>query len=247
MDSVRDDPIGPGFPIRKSADQRSLSSPRGLSQSATSFIASWRQGIHQMPFSHLSLQRNTPCTGTSPRMACAQQLAVVTQCHHSEHTPDNSRTDVHDPPDRAGAMARPTDKRAAETARARWTPDPLHHLKERDHGDQTPRPQHNLEYLQDRISAGNATPQHVDPTASPASRTSAARTPGQRPASRARRAKRRLSAKKQAQRGPRAAKGTQGARKPSPEGEAALERTNMVEPTGIEPVTSSLQSSRSPN
>jgi hypothetical protein len=40
-----------GFPIRKSRDQRALASPPGLSQRATSFIASQRQGIHQMPFS----------------------------------------------------------------------------------------------------------------------------------------------------------------------------------------------------
>ena len=40
-----------GFPIRTSADQRSLASPRGFSQRATSFIASWRQGIHRTPFS----------------------------------------------------------------------------------------------------------------------------------------------------------------------------------------------------
>ena len=44
-----DDPKGPGFPIRTSTDQRLLSPPRGLSQSATSFIASRCQGIHRMP------------------------------------------------------------------------------------------------------------------------------------------------------------------------------------------------------
>ena len=42
---------GVGFPIRKSADQSLLATPHGLSQRATSFIASWCQGIHQMPFS----------------------------------------------------------------------------------------------------------------------------------------------------------------------------------------------------
>ncbi len=42
-----------GFPIRKSMDQRVLSPPHGLSQSATSFIASYRQGIHQTPFMRL--------------------------------------------------------------------------------------------------------------------------------------------------------------------------------------------------
>ena len=45
-------PKGVGFPIRTSADQRSLASPRGFSQRATSFIASWRQGIPRMPLSH---------------------------------------------------------------------------------------------------------------------------------------------------------------------------------------------------
>ena len=36
-----------GFPIRKSPDQCLLAAPRGLSQLATSFIASRRQGIHR--------------------------------------------------------------------------------------------------------------------------------------------------------------------------------------------------------
>ena len=39
-----------GFPIRTSSDQSLLAAPRGFSQPATSFIASARQGIHQMPF-----------------------------------------------------------------------------------------------------------------------------------------------------------------------------------------------------
>ena len=42
-----------GFPIRRSTDQSSLAAPRGLSQLTTSFIASQRQGIHQMPLRHL--------------------------------------------------------------------------------------------------------------------------------------------------------------------------------------------------
>ena len=49
MDSAQDLPCGRGCPIRRSRDQRSLASPPGFSQRATSFIASWRQGIHQMP------------------------------------------------------------------------------------------------------------------------------------------------------------------------------------------------------
>ena len=64
MDSAADTPKGVGFPIRRSTDQRVLSPPRGLSQSATSFIAFTRQGIHQMPFSRL--RARIPCAGTLP-------------------------------------------------------------------------------------------------------------------------------------------------------------------------------------
>jgi hypothetical protein len=42
-----------GFPIRKSTDQRLFAPTRSLSQRTTSFFASYRQGIHQMPFGHL--------------------------------------------------------------------------------------------------------------------------------------------------------------------------------------------------
>ena len=51
MDSDSDTACAVGCPIRKSRDQRLLASPPGLSQRATSFIASQCQGIHQMPFS----------------------------------------------------------------------------------------------------------------------------------------------------------------------------------------------------
>jgi hypothetical protein len=44
-------PLRVGCPIRISTDQRLLAAPRGFSQRATSFIASWCQGIHRMPFS----------------------------------------------------------------------------------------------------------------------------------------------------------------------------------------------------
>ena len=52
-----------GCPIRKSPDQSLLPTPRGLSQSATSFIASRCQGIHQMPLLRL---RHHPCAGINP-------------------------------------------------------------------------------------------------------------------------------------------------------------------------------------
>ena len=39
----------PGFPIRTPSDQCLLAAPRGVSSPATSFIGSWRQGIHPVP------------------------------------------------------------------------------------------------------------------------------------------------------------------------------------------------------
>ena len=42
-----------GFPIRKSTDQRVFAPPRRLSQRITSFIACACQGIHQLPLRHL--------------------------------------------------------------------------------------------------------------------------------------------------------------------------------------------------
>ena len=39
----------PGFPIRTPSDRSLLAAPRGVSSPATSFIGSWRQGIHPVP------------------------------------------------------------------------------------------------------------------------------------------------------------------------------------------------------
>ena len=46
-----------GCPIRKFMDQSLFSAPHNLSQSITSFIASYCQGIHQTPFSRLIWSR----------------------------------------------------------------------------------------------------------------------------------------------------------------------------------------------
>ena len=51
MNSDRDTHRWVGCPIRIATDQRLLAAPRGFSQRATSFIASWCQGIHRMPLS----------------------------------------------------------------------------------------------------------------------------------------------------------------------------------------------------
>ena len=48
-----------GFPIRRSMVQSLFSAYHSLSQSITSFIASYCQGIHQTPFSRLIWSRNS--------------------------------------------------------------------------------------------------------------------------------------------------------------------------------------------
>ena len=48
-----------GSPIQKSMDQSLFSAPHGLSQSITSFIASYCLGIHQTPFSRLIWSRKS--------------------------------------------------------------------------------------------------------------------------------------------------------------------------------------------
>ena len=55
-----------GCPIQKSMDQSLFSAPHGLSQSITSFIASYCQGIHQTPFSRLIWSRKSQMRLPSP-------------------------------------------------------------------------------------------------------------------------------------------------------------------------------------
>ena len=78
MYSAKDDPKGPGFPIRKSTDQRVLAPPRSLSQRATSFVASVRQGIHQMPLKRL-IQRNPSRPGINPQRFATQSVRPVSR------------------------------------------------------------------------------------------------------------------------------------------------------------------------
>jgi hypothetical protein len=72
-------PKGVGCPIRISTDQRLLAAPRGFSQRATSFIASWCQGIHRMPFS-----RSRSCSSAiSDRGEVHHAQKPSTQTHHA--------------------------------------------------------------------------------------------------------------------------------------------------------------------
>ena len=74
-----------GFPIRKSADQSLFSAPHSLSQSTTSFIASYRQGIHQTPFLRLIRSRRQTTRllrGTPPGSLVPPSVRT-----HSGHAP----------------------------------------------------------------------------------------------------------------------------------------------------------------
>ena len=92
-------PIGVGCPIRMSTDQSLLAAPRGFSQRATSFVASWCQGIHRTPLLRSTLKlldaptkraskpttrRNHP--RTRPRQNPGQDAPGATRAPHSAHT-----------------------------------------------------------------------------------------------------------------------------------------------------------------
>jgi hypothetical protein len=80
--------LRPGCPIRISTDQSLLAAPRGFSQRATSFIASWRQGIHQMPFSRLSFLALEPAaTVPLPAIANRSRTENPTKTSHHAHRP----------------------------------------------------------------------------------------------------------------------------------------------------------------
>jgi hypothetical protein len=85
-----------GCPIRTPRDQRLLAASPRFSQRATSFIASWRQGIHQMPFScskppaslaqHRHSHRNHP-THEKPRSKPRDPTHQTLPSHHTLHSP----------------------------------------------------------------------------------------------------------------------------------------------------------------
>jgi hypothetical protein len=72
MDSVPDTACAVGCPIRRSTDQRVLAPPRSFSQRATSFLASQRQGIHQMPL--LTLNPRYPVQRQNKRLHTKQRV-----------------------------------------------------------------------------------------------------------------------------------------------------------------------------
>ena len=78
MDSPHDTHRWVGCPIRRSRDQGVLAPPPGFSQRATSFIASQRQGIHQMPLLH------SPRSSSEPRTRSLHQNETAVPTAKSE-------------------------------------------------------------------------------------------------------------------------------------------------------------------
>jgi hypothetical protein len=98
-----------GCPIRTPRDQSLLAAPPRFSQRATSFFASWRQGIHQMPFSYSKpviplaeydqASHRTHPTPPSPAMAAPRPGSAGQNRSNHSHThthfftpPGNART-----------------------------------------------------------------------------------------------------------------------------------------------------------
>ena len=131
-----------GCPIRISTDQSLLAAPRGFSQRATSFIASWCQGIHRMPFScsrshgtspkvmSLPLLRRRPQTmpanATHPTTSKGMGAPTLTQ-HTTSFAPEHHCRLLEPPPSRETDIR--SDKRKRQ--RPETHQNPIH--PDKDH------------------------------------------------------------------------------------------------------------------
>jgi hypothetical protein len=116
-----------GCPIRTPRDQRLLAAPPRFSQRATSFFASWRQGIHQMPFSYSKpviplaeydqASHRTHPTPPSPAMAAPRPGSAGQNRSNHSHT----HTLLHAPRQRTD---RPRQKPAIGSLRQRPPAEP---------------------------------------------------------------------------------------------------------------------------
>ena len=109
MDSVQDTACAVGFPIRRPADQRALAPPRSFSQRATSFIASWRQGIHQMPLPKRLIAKPVARRDKPRSQQVSHEDALLALERHALITPRTSPSS-HSP---GKARNRPQDGNAA--------------------------------------------------------------------------------------------------------------------------------------
>ena len=207
MNSAQDTRCRVGCPIRRSRDQRSLASPPGFSQRATSFIASQCQGIHQMPFNRARSQdarpagspggftRNATRPGKPPRTGASP--TVLRTARQPRRGRSHEDTFLDGAP-HAGSRLRPRPVR-------------LGHI----HKSTSPFNQHRLRgparTSQEEPRSAAAAPNF----ASPNRRTSQPKPGGSNPV--------------------------------PPMVEVPMVEAPMVEVNGIEPMTSCLQSRRSPN
>ena len=209
-----------GFPIRTSRDRRVLSPPPGLSQSATSFIASCCQGIHQTPLSRLIRSRRRRAllraAGSTATRSCSGRKSTRPDGFRHRRRPAGrlsvSVIDLERLLSSARGSRDPRPRRPPHSANARQRLVfcSLHDVKLPRSSDRTGRTTARL--VLPMRSKGLVGRGGVEP---PTSRLSGVRSNhlSYRPQSRGGRLAPRL----------------------------------LVEPTGIEPVTSCLQSTRSPS
>ena len=100
-------------------DQSLLAAPHGFSQRATSFIASWRQGIHRMPL--LRSTAPSPSQPAKARSRHAQEPSMPSRPQAGQHhaKPASSR-----PTSCQAGLSRPT---SCQAGLSRPTHDPTHH------------------------------------------------------------------------------------------------------------------------
>ena len=125
-----------GFPIQISTDQSLLAAPHGFSQRATSFVASWCQGIHRMPLSRsFTTHAQEPSTQgqTVPHIRKCSSSHDHSSLLRRSCTLSPHRTARNTPVPRTIAWVRPT----RDTARTR-THQPIHTDKEQTHQTKTP-------------------------------------------------------------------------------------------------------------
>jgi hypothetical protein len=205
MYSVPDTAVAVGFPIRTSMDQSPFAAPHGFSQRTTSFIASQRQGIHQMPLSRL--------------------IALISQCPVIRHGFKKRRRT----PARAGKGITGIGKTSCKDLPLHPLPGPIagSHYRERACGQARPRHARDTCFSKHAPKPwhGKSNPFFTMSKINPRQPSPAGKTCiyGGRP--------------------PTHLVAASDLRPPAPRGA----HEHLVEPDGIEPTTSCLQSRRSPN
>ncbi len=210
-----------GFPIRRSPDQSSFAAPRGLSQRTTSFIASQRQGIHQMPFFHL-IALIVDARHVARGLLLPSPSRHDTRSHNDHRRHSAERTMVQDLPIHETCPSNHGAVKPRGAIRHHQTPSPL----PRQGGQRIQRPDPN--------HPSNLLPERSEPSDMPSLHDDKSNERTGRPA----RANR-----------PQSRSFILGCSSPEPSATHPIApfRGEMVEPDGIEPTTSCLQSTRSPN